>query len=142
MISLSQTRYGSGFRPGGARHGRSRRWRSYQESSAAGSGRRGGNGAEDRAGDRVGYMARERTDNQAGTLQGGAPQGERRPGLRAVGATASRIAAPIVGRQGGGVLARLKAEWSAVVGADLAAISWPDGLGRDGALKLRVVPGL
>jgi len=87
-------------------------------------------------------MARERTDKQAGTLQGGAPQGERRPGLRAVGATASRIAAPIVGRQGGGVLARLKAEWSAVVGAELARGTWPDGLGRDGALKLRVMPGL
>ena len=92
-------------------------------------------------------MARERTDNQAGTLQGDAPKGERRPnlrqgGLRAVGAAASRIAAPIVGRQGGGVLARLKAEWSAVVGAELARGTWPDRLGRDGALKLRVIPGL
>src|SRR5215208_4759402 len=131
MISLSQTRYGSGFRPGGVRHGRSRRWRSYQASSAAASGRRGGNGAvdrvEDRAGDRIGHMARERTNNQASSLQGGVPQGERRPGMRAVGAAASRIAAPIVGRQGGGVLGRLKAEWSAVVGAELSAATWPDG---------------
>jgi hypothetical protein len=87
-------------------------------------------------------MARGRTDNQAGSLPGAAPQGERRPGLRAIGATASRIAAPIVRRQGGGVLARLKAEWSAIVGAELAAVTWPDRLGRDGVLKLRVVPGL
>ena len=87
-------------------------------------------------------MARERTDNQAGSLQGGAPQSERRPGLRAIGTAVSRVAAPIVARQGGGVLARLKAEWSAVVGAELAAVTWPDGLGRDGALKLRVVPAL
>ena len=68
-------------------------------------------------------------------------QGERRSGLRPIGEAASRIAAPIVARGGGGVLARLKAEWSAVVGAELAARTWPEKLGRDGALKLRVVPG-
>lgn len=39
------------------------------------------------------------------------------------------------------MLARLKAEWSAVVGAELAARTWPEKLGRDGALKLLVVPG-
>src|SRR5262245_11168197 len=38
MISESHTRYGSGVSPGRARHGRSRRCRSYQASSAAGSG--------------------------------------------------------------------------------------------------------
>ena len=43
MISLSQTRYGSGRRPGGARQGRSRRWRSYHARSTAGSGNRFGN---------------------------------------------------------------------------------------------------
>jgi hypothetical protein len=36
------------------------------------------------------------------------------------------------------VLGRLKAEWAAVVGAELAAVTWPAALGRDGALKLRV----
>jgi len=46
-----------------------------------------------------------------------------------------------VARHGGGVLARLKAEWSAVAGAELAMLTWPERLGRDGALKLRVVPG-
>jgi hypothetical protein len=63
---------------------------------------------------------------------------ERRPGLRAVGPLASRLAAPVVARHGGGILARLKADWSAVIGADIAASSWPQALGRDGALKLRV----
>src|SRR5262245_35742953 len=38
MISDSHTRYGSALAPGGARHGSVRRWRSYQASSAAGSG--------------------------------------------------------------------------------------------------------
>ena len=39
------------------------------------------------------------------------------------------------------MLARLKVEWSAIAGAELAALTWPEGLGRDGALRLRVVPG-
>jgi hypothetical protein len=62
-------------------------------------------------------------------------------GLRPAGEAASRVAAPIVARGGGGVLVRLKAEWSAVAGAELAAQTWPEKLGRDGALKLRVAPG-
>ena len=58
--------------------------------------------------------------------------------MRAAGIAASRVAAPIVARRGGGVLGRLKAEWTAVVGAELAATTWPEALGRDGALKIRV----
>jgi hypothetical protein len=58
--------------------------------------------------------------------------------MRAAGIAAARVAAPIVARRGGGVLFRLKAEWAAVVGADLATLTWPEALGRDGALKLRV----
>src|ERR1700691_2437777 len=38
MISDSQTRYGSARRPGGARHGRVRRCRSYQASKSVGCG--------------------------------------------------------------------------------------------------------
>ena len=76
----------------------------------------------------------------AGRVAGGPSQVERRSGLRPVGEASARIAAPIVAR-GGGVLARLKAEWSAVVGVELAARTWPLKLGRDGALKLLVVPG-
>ena len=68
-------------------------------------------------------------------------KGERRSGLRPAGEAASRDRGPIVARGGGGVLARLKAEWSAVAGAELAAQAWPEKLGRDGALKLRVAPG-
>jgi len=50
----------------------------------------------------------------------------------------SRLAGAIAARHGGGVLARLKADWPAVVGAELAAETWPHALGRDGVLKLRV----
>jgi hypothetical protein len=59
--------------------------------------------------------------------------------MRAAGVAASRVAAPIVARGGGGVLGRLKAEWAAVIGAELAATTWPEAFGRDGALKIRVV---
>jgi len=62
--------------------------------------------------------------------------------MRAAGIAAARLAAPIVARRGGGVLGRLKAEWAAVVGAELAAATWPESLGRDGALKLRVASHL
>src|SRR5437763_682935 len=62
----------------------------------------------------------------------------RPPGLRAVGPLASRLAAPVVAGHGGGILARLKADWPAVIGADIAAATWPQALGRDGVLKLRV----
>jgi len=60
--------------------------------------------------------------------------------MRAAGVAAARIAGPIVARGSGGMLSRLKAEWSAAAGADFAAASWPEALGRDGALKLRVEP--
>jgi hypothetical protein len=66
--------------------------------------------------------------------------GERRPGFRAAGASLARIVAPIVARHGGGVLARLKAEWTAIVGPELAAATWPEALARGGTLKLRAAP--
>jgi hypothetical protein len=66
--------------------------------------------------------------------------GERRPGFRAAGASLSRVVGPIVARHGGGVLARLKTEWAAIVGPELAASTWPEALARGGALKLRVAP--
>jgi hypothetical protein len=77
-------------------------------------------------------------DKADATLAATAGQDERRPGLRALGTFASRLAAPVVAQHGGGTLARLKADWPVVVGADLSAASWPQALGRDGALKLRV----
>jgi hypothetical protein len=80
-------------------------------------------------------------DREAGRIVAGAGDGERRFGLRPLGEAASRIAAPIVARGGGGVLARLKVEWSAVAGGELAMRSWPEKLGHDGVLKLRVAPG-
>jgi hypothetical protein len=67
-------------------------------------------------------------------------QGERRPGLRALGAAAAPVAAPVIARAGGGVLARLKAHWGEIVGAELAAATWPESLGRDRSLRLRVAP--
>lgn len=77
---------------------------------------------------------------QPDSLAGRPGAGERRPGLRAAGIIATRIAAPILLRRGG-ILARLKAGWCAAVGTELAAIAWPESLGRDGALKLLVAPG-
>jgi hypothetical protein len=73
-------------------------------------------------------------------LPGGDGGGERRPGFRAAGASVSRIVAPIVARHGGGVLARLKSDWAAIVGSELAGSIWPEALARGGTLKLRVLP--
>ena len=73
-------------------------------------------------------------------LAGRARQGERRPGFRAAAIAAARVATPIVARHGGGALSRLKAEWPAVVGGDIAAATWPETLARGGTLKLRVAP--
>jgi hypothetical protein len=87
-------------------------------------------------------MEAERTKQGGGRLAGVARDGERRAGLRPLGMTAARLAAPIVSRRGGGILGRLKAAWAAVVGAELAAVTWPDAMGRDGALKLRVAPSI
>jgi hypothetical protein len=64
-------------------------------------------------------------------------ESERRQGFRAVGVTVSKLAAPVVAKRGGGVLVRLKAEWTAILGADWAPVTWPSALGRDGVLKLR-----
>jgi hypothetical protein len=82
-------------------------------------------------------MSREKSEAADGTVRAAGAEDERRPGLRAVGGAASRLAGPIVARHGGSVLARLKADWPVVVGAALAAATWPQALGRDGVLKLR-----
>ncbi|HWD57157.1 MAG TPA: DciA family protein [Stellaceae bacterium] len=71
-------------------------------------------------------------------LPGGGGAGERRPGFRAAGASLQRIVGPVVGRHGGGILVRLKTEWTAIVGPELAGATWPDALSRDGTLRLRV----
>lgn len=72
----------------------------------------------------------------------------RQKGFRAVGGLAQRLASGMVDSRGGksrGVsVARLKAEWSAIVGQDLARLTQPDAVlaGRGGkagkALRLRV----
>jgi hypothetical protein len=82
----------------------------------------------------------ERAD-QRRSLAPVAPTSEPRGGgFRAVGEAVAKLAAPIVEKRGGGHLARLKATWPAIAGADWAVSAWPAALGRDGALKLRVVP--
>jgi hypothetical protein len=80
-----------------------------------------------------------RTDRRldAPNLTGPVREHERRPGFRAVGVAASRLAVPIIGKRGGGILVRLKSEWAAIVGRDWANVTWPSALGRDGVLKLR-----
>jgi hypothetical protein len=62
-----------------------------------------------------------------------------RHGLRALGVAVSQVAAPILKRRAG-ALVRLKSDWPAIVGPAWAPVSWPMALGRDGALRLRVVP--
>src|SRR3954449_4708420 len=74
-------------------------------------------------------------------LTGPVRENERHPGFRAVGVAASRLAVPIIGKRGGGILVRLKSEWAAIVGPDWANVTWPSTLGRDGALKLRTTSG-
>jgi hypothetical protein len=74
------------------------------------------------------------------SLVGPDADGERRHGFRAVGVMASKLAAPIVAKRGGGILVRLKADWLAIVGPEWAVVAWPAALGRDGALKLRTAP--
>ena len=75
--------------------------------------------------------------NDTPSLSVSARESERNHGFRAVGVAASKLAAPVVIRRGGGVLVRLKSEWPAIIGADWAAVTWPSALGRDGVLKLR-----
>lgn len=73
----------------------------------------------------------------------------RENGFRAVGGLAQRLASDLAGRRqkggraSGGSVARLRAEWSAIVGADLARVTRPEALtasrGRPGKLlRLRV----
>ena len=85
-------------------------------------------------------MARTTIDPRSNSLPGAAAQYERRPGLHAVGAAAARVARPIVARRGDGVLGRLKADWRAIAGDDVAVTAWPETLGRAGVLKLHVAP--
>jgi hypothetical protein len=67
-------------------------------------------------------------------------ESERRQSFQAVGVAVSKLAAPIITKRGGAILVRLKAEWTAIIGAEWAALTWPYSLGRDGALKLRAAP--
>ena len=76
------------------------------------------------------------TDNENRRVAEPATHGERRPGLRALGEAVARLSVPIA-RGASGTLSRLKSNWPAIVGAELAAVTWPAGLSRDGALKLR-----
>lgn len=66
----------------------------------------------------------------------------RENGFRAIGGLAQRLTSDIA-RGRGASIARLRADWSAIVGPDLAAVTWPDavtsGRGRSGkVLRLRV----
>src|SRR5262245_39506643 len=137
MISDSHTRYGSLRAPAGARHGRVRRCRSYQSS---------------------------RREAWVMVIKGTVPYHKarrlkgfmRENGPKAIGGLAQRLTSSLVqrraqdrgkgyGKRQGGALARLKAEWPAIAGPELARVSQPEALlsarGRSGkALRLRV-PG-
>ena len=56
-----------------------------------------------------------------------------------MGVAVAALAAPILLKRGG-VLARLRVDWSAIVGPEWAAWTWPAAFGREGALKLLSVP--
>ena len=84
----------------------------------------------------------QRAIGSAASLTGKPAAGERRQGMRAIGVAVSKLAAPIVARRGGGVLARLNAEWGTIIGRDWAEVTWPSALGRDGVLKLRTASGV
>jgi hypothetical protein len=86
-------------------------------------------------------MGDERTNRPGERLAGALRERERRGGMRPIATEAMRLAAASL-RNGGGTLARLKAAWPAVVGSEFAAATWPQKLGRDGALKLRVAAGI
>ena len=86
-------------------------------------------------------MARTDRRSDAPNLTGPVREHERRSGFRAVGVAASRLAVPIIGKRGGGILVRLKSEWAAIIGPDWANVTWPSALGRDGVLKLRTTSG-
>jgi len=122
--------------PGGARHGRLRRWRSYQASNAVESGFSVRDDASVRIGEMDTMKPGRGVSNDSLRLPDPAREGERHRGFRAVGVTVSRLAAPIVAKRGG-VLVRLKSQWAAIVGAEWAAVAWPSALGRDGVLRLR-----
>src|SRR5512139_1961065 len=68
----------------------------------------------------------------------------RENGFRAVGGLAQRLASGLAKGRGGSI-ARLRAEWSAIVGPDLARVSRPEALtasrGRSGKLLRLRVPG-
>jgi hypothetical protein len=72
---------------------------------------------------------------------------ERHGFMQAIGANLSRIATPVLGKQGLGE-AQLLQQWPAIVGEDLARHCWPvklsfpRGQRRDGTLRLRVVSAL
>jgi hypothetical protein len=93
---------------------------------------------------RIGKMAFAGANRQhpGSILAGPMPENERRSGFRAAGVAASKIAVPIIGKRGGGVLVRLKSEWAAIVGTDWSDETWPIALGRDGVLKLRAASGV
>ena len=80
------------------------------------------------------------TGAESGSERRPEPQPGRSHGFRAAGASLAKIVGPIVARHGGGILARLKAEWAAIIGPELAAVTWPEALVRGGTLKLRVAP--
>ncbi|MBO0735438.1 MAG: DUF721 domain-containing protein [Alphaproteobacteria bacterium] len=90
----------------------------------------------------MGETNRRREDaSNTATLKGRPAESERGHGFRTVGVAVSKLAAPVVAKRGGGILVRLKAHWAMIVGPDWACVTWPTGLGRDGALKLCAASG-
>ena len=91
----------------------------------------------------MGAINRQQRASAGAVSLTGKPAARERPqGMRAIGVAVSKLGAPIVARRGGGVLARLKAEWGTIIVHDWAEVTWPSALGRDGVLKLRTASGV
>ena len=88
-----------------------------------------------------GAKRQQRPGGDDATLTARSFESERGQGMRAIGLAVSKLAAPIIGGRGGGILVRLKAQWTAIVGRDWAEVTWPSKLGRDGVLKLCTTSG-
>src|ERR1700712_34858 len=106
MISLSQTRYGSGVSPGSARHGKRRRWRSYQRSRRS-----------------AGAMADNDTNADMTTRRGIVH------GPRPLGALVPAITRATY-RRHSPAAAQIMADWPIIVGPKVASMTTPRKLDR------------
>src|ERR1700712_2374471 len=116
MISLSQTRYGSGVSPGSARHGSRRRWRSYQR-----------NRSPAKAAGAEAMEAEAMADDDTRTGMAGPPRFVYGP--RPVGSLVPHVTRPAY-RKFNPASAQILADWEVIVGPKVASMTVPRRLDR------------